>query len=130
MTLIMMTMLMIVFTKMVMLTKMMVKTKMMMVTKMMVMVTMSHDRESIDRLILQTVAVPHGSNLSATDSQRTDRHQLPLFLLIYNSPILFLAFPLCFWSFPDQLCTLDSRVLALRHQTWIDRKYQLLFNPS
>ena len=117
MTLIIMTMLMMTFTK------MMVKTKMMMVIKMMVMVTMSHDRESIDRLILQTVAVPHGPNLSATDcSQRTDRHQLPLSLLTKNSPILFLfSFPLGFWSFPDQLCTLDSRVLALRDQTWIDR---------
>ena len=68
MTLIMTTMLMKI-------TKMVVLTKMMMETKMMVMVTMSHDRESIDRLILQTVAVPHGPNLSSTDcSQRTDRH--------------------------------------------------------
>ena len=64
-------------------------TKMMMETKMMVMVTMSHDRESIDRLILQTVAVPHGPNLSGNDcSQRTDRHQLPLSLLRKN-PLLY-----------------------------------------
>ena len=122
MMLIMITMLMMIFTKMVLLTKRTVKTKMMMVRKMMVMVTMSHDRESIDRLILQTEAVPHEPNLSAADcSQRTDRHQLPLFLLTINSHILFLSFPLCFWSFPDQLCTLDSHVLALRDQTWIDR---------
>ena len=116
MMVIMMTMLMMIFTKMVVLTKMMME------TKMMVMVTMSHDRESIDRLILQTVAVPHGPNLSATDcSQRTDRHQLPLSLLTKNPPLLFLfSFPLRFWSLPDQLCTLGSRVLALRDQTWID----------
>ena len=129
---------MMIFTKMVLLTKRTVKTKMMMVRKMMVMVTMSHDRESIDRLILQTVAVPHGPNLSGNDcSQRTDRHQLPLFLLTKNSPNLFLSSPLCFWSLPDKLCTLDSHVLALRDQTWIDQllfntsvTYQLLFNTS
>ena len=69
-------------------------TKMMMETKMMVMVTMSHDRESIDRLILQTVAVPHGPNLSATDcSQRTDRHQLPLFSFDKKFPSFILIIP-------------------------------------
>ena len=75
-------------------TKMVMLTKMMMETKMMVMVTMSHDRESIDRLILQTVAVPHGPNLSATDcSQRTDRHQLPLFSFDKKFPSFILIIP-------------------------------------
>ena len=88
MMLISMTMLMIIFTKMVILTKMMME------TKMMVMVTMSHDRESIDRLILQTVAVPHGPNLSATDcSQRTDRHLLPLFSFDKKFPSFILIIP-------------------------------------